>query len=103
MVANSLTVGNSNKQGTQASVNNLNIPVTVLDGPNVAKICTTSLVLTAGGTFNCTKLTSETSEVNVAQGNTVLLFTIFVKFNQAPNRLKGNSPVALHQYVTGQA
>lgn len=100
VVGNSLNVSNSNKQGTQASVNDLDIPVTVLDGPGVPKICTTTLTLDNGQTFDCTKLSSETSDVNVAQGDTVLLFTILVKFNQAPNGLKGNSPVALHQYVT---
>lgn len=99
VVANSLSVGNSNKQGTQATVDNLDIPVTVLDGPNVPKICTTSIALTAGGTFDCTTLSSETSDVNVANGNILSKFAILVKFNQAPAGLKGSNPRALHQYV----
>lgn len=100
VVANSLNVGNSNKQGTQASVNDINIPVTVQDGPGLPRICTTTITLTSGQTFDCTKLSSETSDVNVANGNTVALFAILVKFNQAPGNLKGNSPVALHQFET---
>jgi hypothetical protein len=98
-VANSLSVSNSNKQGTQATVNNLNIPVTVQDGPTIPRICTGVITLTNGTTFDCGTLTSETSIVDVANGNTVALFAIFTKFNQAPTNLKGNAPVALHEYV----
>jgi hypothetical protein len=99
VTGNSLNVSNSNKQGTQVSVNDLNIPVTVLDGPTVPRICTTTIVLIDGSTFDCTTLSSETSEVNVAKGNNVSLFAILVKFYQAPGNLKGSSPVALHQFT----
>jgi hypothetical protein len=99
IVANDLNVGSSNKQGTQATVNDLNIPVTVQDGPNVPSICTTTILLNDGSTFDCTTLTSETSVVDVDFGNTVKLFPILVKFNQAPTNLKGNAPFAIHQYV----
>jgi hypothetical protein len=99
VVGNSLNVGTSNKQGTQATVNDLDIPVTVLDGSSVPKICTTSIALTAGGTFDCTTLSSETSDVNVNNGKIVSTFALLVKFNQAPAGLKGSTPRALHQYV----
>ncbi len=104
VVANGLTVSSSNRQGTQASVNDLNIPVTVQDGPGVARICTTGVITLGGGlhsgqSFDCSTLSSETSDVNVAQGNNVSLFAILIKFYQAPNNLKGSSPVALHQYT----
>jgi hypothetical protein len=105
IVANSLNVGNGNRQGTQASVNDLDIPVTVLDGPNVPKICTTGLINLFGGahsgeTFDCSTLTSETSDVNVDNSNIVNTFGLLVKFYQAPSGLKGNNPRALHQYTT---
>jgi hypothetical protein len=105
VVGNSLNVGTSNKQGTQATVNDLDIPVTVLDGPNVPKICTTGLITLVGGahsgeTFDCATLTSETSDVNVDNSNIVSTFALLVKFNQAPSGLKGSNPRALHQYTT---
>jgi hypothetical protein len=99
VVANNQNLGNSNKQSTQASVNNLNIGVTVQDGASLSDICTGVIELTGGGTFDCDTLTSETSIVDVDKGNIVALFAILVKFQTAPTNLKGSSPMALHEYI----
>jgi hypothetical protein len=97
VVGNSLNVSNSNKQGTQVTVNDLNVPVTVLDGPNIAPICTGIITLVDGSSFDCSTLTSEVSVVEVARGQTVKLFPLLIKFNQAPANLKGNAPFAIHE------
>ena len=52
VVGNSLNVSNSNKQGTQVTVNDLNVPVTVLDGPTIPSICTGTITLTDGSSFD---------------------------------------------------
>jgi hypothetical protein len=98
-------VGGNNKQSTSLSIGGLQIGAAVGDSPTLTTPCDASLTVGFPSWFQCSQLTSLSSQVEVGNGKTFQNadsgpgIEVIITFSKAPSQLSGANPFVYHYYV----